>query len=144
MIQRYRVSFSVFHGYLAEPCLIRESNAALHHSHGGIDNSHTGAILELMSDNTPRTAELRESDVTAKKQSLVHLGTTLRDALEAIGASYDPPMRWQDLARQVIKNFTGSAVHEAALKRAQLRLDIEGDQHAIANALFAAVNADAK
>jgi len=53
---------------------------------------------------------------TAKKQSIVHIGSTLRDALEAIGATYEPPMRWQDLARQVIKNFTGAVQHDAVLK----------------------------
>jgi hypothetical protein len=77
-----------------------------------------------MSDTTlPRTAELRESDLPAKKQqSLLHVGSQNRDALEVIGATYDPPMRWQDLARTVLKNFISGSQHDAALKRAQLRL----------------------
>jgi hypothetical protein len=60
---------------------------------------------------------------TAKKpQSLVHIGSEARDALEAIGATMTPPCRWQDLARSVLKNFIGSQVHVEILGRARLRL----------------------
>jgi len=67
-----------------------------------------------MSDTTPSTV---------KKQSLLHIGSVNRDALEAIGATYEPPMRWQDLARTVLKNFIAGSQHDAALKRVQLRLE---------------------
>jgi hypothetical protein len=62
------------------------------------------------------------SDTAKKQQSLLHVGSSNRDALEAIGATYEPPMRWQDLARTVLKNFIAGTQHDAALKRAQLRL----------------------
>jgi hypothetical protein len=63
---------------------------------------------------------------TAKKpQSLVHIGSEARDALEAIGATMTPPCRWQDLARSVLKNFIGSQVHDAVLQRAHLRLAVD-------------------
>jgi hypothetical protein len=86
-----------------------------------------------MSDTTlPRTAELRETDIVAKKQqSLLHIGSVNRDALEAIGATYDPPMRWQDLARQVLKNFIAGSQHDVALKRAQLRIKFDAETGAV-------------
>jgi hypothetical protein len=62
------------------------------------------------------------SDTVKKQQSLLHVGSQNRDALEAIGATYEPPMRWQDLARQVLKNFIAGSQHDVALKRVQLRL----------------------
>ena len=99
-----------------------------------IDIFHTGAKLDYM-------------DTTTKKpQSLVHIGSEARDALEAIGATMTPPCRWQDLARSVLKNFIGSQVHDAVLQRAQTRLPWSGettpDAIAVANAaLFQGANA---
>jgi hypothetical protein len=86
----------------------------------GIDKFYPDAILKLMSDTLASTANA--SDTAKKQQSLLHVGSQNRDALEAIGTTYDPPMRWQDLARQVLKNFIAGSQHDAALKRAQLRL----------------------
>lgn len=59
-----------------------------------------------------------------KPQSLVHIGSKIRDQLEAIGNTYTPPVRWQDLARQVLKNFTAMQVLSGAVK-GQLRLVAE-------------------
>jgi hypothetical protein len=68
-------------------------------------------------------------DTTTKRpQPLVNLGSSLRDQLESVGASMTPPMRWQDLARQVIKNFVHSQVLAGALQDAQVRLP-EGTPH---------------
>jgi len=85
-----------------------------------IDIFHTGAKLDYMDNNTPPSTA-----TAAKKQSLLHVGSEARDALEAIGASMTPPCRWQDLARSVLKNFIGSQVHDDVLGRAQLRLPVD-------------------
>jgi hypothetical protein len=62
-------------------------------------------------------------DTTTKRpQPLVNLGSSLRDQLESVGASMTPPMRWQDLARQVIKNFVHSQVLAGVINQAQQRL----------------------
>jgi len=74
-------------------------------------------------DSTPKKPESFDALNTAKKpQSLVHIGSEARDALEAIGATMTPPCRWQDLARSVLKNFIGSVQHDAILGRVQQRL----------------------
>jgi hypothetical protein len=70
-----------------------------------------------------RSIILNYMDTTTKRpQPLVNLGSSLRDQLESVGASMTPPMRWQDLARQVIKNFVHSQVLAGALQDAQVRL----------------------
>jgi len=84
----------------------------------GIDIFHTDAKLDYMDNNTPPSTA-----TSPKKQSLLHVGSEARDALEAIGASMTPPCRWQDLARSVLKNFIGSQVHDAVLGRAQQRIE---------------------
>jgi hypothetical protein len=71
----------------------------------------------LASDTAKQHDTGNASDTAKKQQSLLHVGSSNRDALEAIGATYEPPMRWQDLARQVLKNFIAGTQHDAALKR---------------------------
>jgi len=79
-----------------------------------------------------------------KPQSLVHIGSEARDALEAIGASMTPPCRWQDLARSVLKNFIGSQVHDEILGRKQQRLPWSGETTPNALAVALASVPDAK